>query len=420
MMIFTSIYSVVDGLFVSQLAGKTAFAAINLVWPVFVIIGSIGYMIGTGGTAIVGKTLGEGKRQEANAYFSMFVYIVLFLGVVLGVIGWFIVRPLSRMLGAEGQMLSDCVLYGRVLLVALPFFLLQFAIQSFFITAEKPKLGLYVTVIGGVLNMALDALFIAGFRWGLFGAAFATALSQTIATTTALLYFASKNDSLLHLGKTRFYKKILLKACANGSSEMVMNIASSVVTIIFNYQLLRMIGEDGIAAYGVLMYVGFIFSAVFIGYSMGIAPVISYQYGAENHTELKNLFRKSMMITAVVGVSMVVISELSAAALSDFFVGYDKDLFELTVFALRIFASSFLFTGFNIFGSSFFTALNDGLVSAVISFLRTFVFAVGSVLILPIIMGINGFWFAIPAAETAALLVTLCFLYGKRNKYHYI
>lgn len=423
MMIFTSIYSVVDGLFVSNFVGKTPFAAINMISPVLSILGSLGLMIGTGGTAIVGKTLGEGKgekkREEANAYFSMLIYIVFIIGVVLGVVGLIFIRPLSQMLGAN-SMLKECVLYGSVILPAMPFFMLQYAFQSFFITAEKPKLGLAVTVIAGVMNIALDALFIIVFKWGLFGAAFATALSQIVGTLIAIIYFSRKNDSLLHLTrKTKFYGKVLLKACTNGSSEMVGNIAASVITMLYNFQLMRFIGEDGVAAYGVIMYVSFIFSAIYYGYAMGSAPIISYQYGAGNHEELKNMFGKSLTLTGIVGILMLFIAKVLSAPLSNIFVGYDKELFDLTIHAFEIYSFSFLFSGFTAFGSSFFTALNDGLVSALISFLRTFIFEIGSILILPIIFGIDGVWFAIVIAEIAAFFVTGFFFYRKRRKYHY-
>ncbi|MDD3221490.1 MAG: MATE family efflux transporter [Clostridia bacterium] len=421
MMIFTSIYSIVDGFFVSNYVGKTAFAAINMVSPAFAILGAFGLMIGAGGTAIVGRTLGEKKPDEANAYFSMLIYIVLGIGVFVGIAGFILIPFLSRLLGADDAMLSNCILYGRTILFGTPFFMLQFAIQSFFITAEKPKLGLFITIFSGVSNILLDALFIIGFKWGLFGAAFATAFSQAAGTIIALIYFSRKNDSLLRLTlKTRFYGRVLLKACTNGSSEMVANIAASVVTILYNYQLMRFLGADGVAAYGVLMYASFVFSAIYYGYAMGCAPIVSYQYGAGNRKELKNIFKKSLSLVGIAGISMLIISKLLSVPLAGTFVGYDKELYELTLHAFQIYSFSFLLIGYNVFGSAFFTALNDGLVSAAISFLRTFVFEIGSILILPALFGIDGIWFAVIIAELAAALITSFFFYFKRNRYHYI
>lgn len=421
MMVFTSIYSLVDGFFVSNYVGKTAFAAINLIGPVFTIVGSLGMMIGAGGTAIVGKTLGEKDSEKANKYFSMLIYVVLLIGAVTAVVGWFVTEPLARMLGAEGQMLEDCIVYGRISFIGSPFFMLQFSMQTFFITAEKPKLGLFTTVFGGVSNIVLDWLLIAVLPWGVWGAAIATTLSQTLATLFALIYFASPNTSLLRLTtKTKLYGKVLGKACVNGSSEMVGNIAYSIVTILYNTQLLKYYGEDGVAAYGVLMYVGFIFSAIYYGYSMGIAPVISYNFGAQNHLEMKNLFRKSMTLVGVIGVGMLAVSQLAAPVLSTIFVGYDEGLYNLTCQALRVYSVSFLFMGVAAFGSSFFTALNDGVVSAAISFLRAFVFEIGAILLLPMMFGKEAIWWAVVVSELAALLLTTMFLVANRKKYHYV
>lgn len=420
MMVFTSIYSIVDGLFVSNFVGKTPFAAINMVMPVLTILGSFGFMIGAGGTAIVGKTLGEGDRDKANRYFSMLIYVVIGLGIVFAGVGLVFMRPLASFLGASGDMLEYCVLYGRVILAALPFFMLQNSFQNFFVMAEKPNLGLGVTVISGVLNIVLDALFIIVFKWGLFGAAFATAFSQAVGAGIALVYFTRKNGSLLRLTpKTGIDGKVLWKACTNGSSEMVGNLAASVVTMLYNFQLMRLIGEDGVAAFGVIAYFGFIFSAIFYGYAVGCSPIVSYQFGADNQAELKNLLRKSLGIIGITGIAMVLLSRLGAVPLSKMFVGYDEELFKLTVHGFKIYSVSFLFSGFSAFGSAFFTALNDGLVSAVISFLRTFVFEIGSILILPFVFGVDGIWTAIVVAELAALTVTIIFLVVKRKKYHY-
>lgn len=420
MMIFTSIYSVVDGLFVSNFVGTTAFAAVNLIYPLTMMLGSVGFMLGTGGTAIIGKTLGEGQTEDARRYFTMLMAAVALFGAVLAGLGILVLRPVSVLLGAEGTLLEDCVRYGRVVLAALPFFMLQIAFQELFVVAEKPKLGLGVTVLSGVANMVLDALFVAGFHWGLVGAALATAISQVVGGVLPLVYFARPNDSLLRFTRElHLYPKVLGKACANGSSEMVSNLASSLVSLLYNYQLLRLLGENGVAAYGVIMYLGFIFAAVNLGYSMGTAPVISFQYGAENHDELKNLYRKSLFLMAAGGLGMFLIAKLLARPLALIFVSYDPALLDLTVHAFHIIAFAFLLNGLNTFASAFFTALNNGAVSAALSFLRTFVFQIAGILGLPLLFGVDGLWAAMAAAECVSFLVSLYFFLSRRARYHY-
>lgn len=420
MMIFTSIYSVVDGLFVSNFVGKTAFAAVNLTAPVSMVLAAAGFMIGTGGSALIGKTLGEGKRDAANRYFSMLIASVVLGGVVLTAVGFAVLRPAVLLLGAEGQLLKDSILYGRIILAAQTFFMLQTTFQSFFVTAEKPTLGLAVTVLSGLTNMALDALFVAVFHWGLAGAAFATAVSQVAGALIPIFYFAVPNDSLLRLTrKTKLYPKVLWNACANGSSEMVSNLASSLVALLYNYQLMRLLGENGVAAYGVIMYAGFIFAAINMGYTIGISPVISFHYGANNRGELKNLFQKSLLLVSGGGIVMFLAAETAARPMARLFVGYDMELLELTVHAAHIFAFAFLLNGVNTFASAFFTALNDGVVSAVLSFLRTFLFEMICILCLPLIWDADGLWSAMTAAEAASLLVTVYFLLRKRTVYHY-
>lgn len=420
MMVFTSIYGVVDGLFVSNFVGKTAFAAINLIMPVDMIFGGVGFMLGTGGSALVAKTLGEQKREKANRYFTMMVWITVISGAVLSIIGIAVMRPVAVWLGADGGMLPNCVLYGRIMMGFSISFMLQNALQGFLITAEKPNLGLAATVAAGVTNMALDALFIVGFKWGVAGAAIATGLSQCVGGLIPLIYFLRPNTSLLRLTRTKLEAVPIVKACANGASEMVSSVTSSVVGIFYNFQLLKYAGENGVAAYGVLMYVQFIFAAVFIGYSMGCAPVISYHYGADNHAELKNLFRKSIILMGAIGGGMVVAAQIFVLPLSDIFVGYDMTLFKMTVHALRISTISFLIVGFNIFASSFFTALNNGGVSAAISFLRTFIFKLAAVLFLPVLLGLDGIWWADVTAEIFAFVISLFFLIRERKKYHYM
>jgi len=419
MMLFTSIYGVVDGFFVSNFVGKTPFAAVNFIMPVLMIFGAIGSMFGSGGSALIAKTMGEGDEQKAVKLFSLFVYISAACGIVLAVFGIIFIRPIAAMLGAEGEMLDNCVIYGRIILMALPAFMLQYEFQSFFVTAEKPQLGLYVTVAAGVTNMVLDALFVAVIPMGLVGAAVATALSQCVGGVVPLVYFARENTSLLRLTKTSFDGKAVFKAGSNGFSEFLSNISMSVVGMLYNVQLIRYAGENGVAAYGTLMYVNMIFLAAFIGYSIGTAPIIGYHYGAENHAELKSLLKKSLVIIGVFSAAMLVASEALAKPLSLIFVGYDSSLLSMTLRAFLIFSFSLLFAGIPIFGSSFFTALNDGLVSALISFLRTVVFQVAAVIIFPMIWGIDGIWVSIVAAEVVAAVVTVLFWLGNRKKYHY-
>ena len=420
MMVFTSIYGVVDGLFVSNFVGKTAFASVNLVMPFVMILGGMGFMIGTGGTALVSKILGEGDPDTANRTFSMMVLFTLALGIVLSAAGIVFMRPVSRFLGATDAMMDDCVLYGRIVTGFTFAFMLQNVFQSFFIAAEKPKLGLKVTVAAGLANMVLDALFIAVFDWGVAGAAIATGLSQCVGGVLPLVYFLRPNSSLLRLSPTRLRLRPILAACGNGSSELMSNISSSVVSMLYNFQLMRLTGEDGVSAYGVLMYVQFIFISIYIGYSIGCAPVVSYHFGAQNHGELKNLLGKSVLLMGCTGVALTALAMALADPLSRLFVGYDAGLFALTSHAFRLFAWSFLLAGFNIYASGFFTALNNGGISAAISFLRTLVFQSASVLILPIFLDVDGIWWAITVAEVFAFLISVTFLLAKRGKYHYM
>ena len=419
MMVFTSIYGVVDGFFVSNFAGKTSFAAINLIMPFVMVLGGIGFMIGTGGTALVSKILGEGDRKRANQTFSMMILLTLILGVILSVVGVIFLPPVARFLGATEEMMHDCVLYGRIVVGFTVTFMLQNVFQSFLIAAEKPKVGLAVTVAAGVTNMVLDALFIAVFHWGVAGAAIATGISQFVGGVIPLIYFLRPNSSLLHITGTSLHIRPILNACANGSSELMSNISSSVVSMIYNFQLMKYAGEDGVSAYGVLMYVQFIFIAIYVGYAIGCAPIVGYHYGAENHAELKNMLKKSIWLMGGAGVILTALAAVLAAPLAKLFVGYDEGLFELTRHAFRIFSFAFLLAGFNIFASSFFTALNNGGVSAAISFFRTLVFQTSSVLILPIFLDIDGIWLAVTVAEVFAFIISVIFLVVKRKKYHY-
>ena len=424
MMIFTSIYGVVDGLCVSNFVGKTPFAAINLIWPFLMILGCAGFMIGTGGSALVSKTMGEGDPDRANRYFSLLVLFTVMLGVAITIPGFFLIEPVAILLGADEAMLPYCVTYGRILLAAQTAFMLQAVFQSFLVTAERPTLGLLVTVGAGVTNMVLDFLFIAVLRWGLVGAALATILSQTVGGVVPLIYFLLPNKSPLRLTLPRMRLPACLavigKVSVNGSSELMTNISMSVVSMLYNYQLMRLAGEDGIAAYGVMMYVSFVFIAVFIGFAVGSAPIVGFHYGAGNHGELKSLLRKSLTLTVLAGIGMAALSAALSTPLSGIFVGYDEGLYELTRRGFLLYSSSFLFAGFGILGSSFFTALGNGVVSAAISFLRTLLFQVAAVLTLPIFFDIDGIWLSVTAAEILAAGVTFAFLVGMRRRYKYM
>ena len=419
MMIFTSIYGVVDGLCVSHFAGKEEFTAVNFIMPFLMILGAVGFMFGAGGSALIAKTLGEGDHEGANRQFSLIVYVSFALGVAIAVLGIVFIEPVARLLGADGELLDNCVLYGRIILIALPAFMLQMEFQTFFITAEKPTLGLFVTVASGVANMVLDLVLVGLIPLGLVGAAMATAISQAIGGFVPVIYFLAKNSSLMRLGATRFEWRPLVQTCFNGCSELMSNISMSFVGMLYNVQLLNVAGEDGVAAYGVLMYVCMIFIAVFIGYSIGTAPIVSYNFGSGNTDELKNLFKKSLLIIGSTSFAMMIFGEVMAAPLSHLFVGYDPELCAMTMRGFYIFSFSFLFSGVAIWGSGFFTALNNGVVSAVISFLRTLVFQSLAVIILPIFFDLDGIWFSIILAEALATVVTVLFLLAKRKRYDY-
>lgn len=419
MMVFTSIYGVVDGLFVSNFAGKTAFASINLIMPFLIILGAMGFMLGTGGTALVSRVLGEGDKERANKYFSMITLFGILLGVILTVVGVLAMRPMAILLGATEAMVDDCVLYGRIVVCFLTSFMLQNMFQSFLIAAERPKFGLLITLAAGVTNMVLDALFVGVFRWGIAGAAIATGISQTVGGVVPLMYFLFSKSSPLRLRWTKFEAQPLLRSCANGSSELMSNISGSLIGMLYNAQLMRFLGEDGVATYGVLMYVQFIFVAIDIGYSIGCAPIISYHYGAQNHPELRNLLMKGLKVMGILGIVMTIAAISLSGTLANIFVGYDATLCELTRHAFHLFSFAFLLAGFNIFLSSFFTALNNGGVSAAISFLRTLVFQAASVILLPMALDVDGLWWAASAAEALAFVVSIGFLLAMKGKYHY-
>ena len=419
MMIFTSFYGVVDGIFVSNFTGSTAFASLNLVWPYIMILGGVGFILGVGGTALVSYQMGTGDRKLANRTFSLIVYTGIAVGLLLTLVGELTLAPVCRLMGASEAMLPHCLTYGRVMLIGIIPFTLQNMFQTFLVAAEKPRLGLWVTVAAGITNMVLDYLFMGPFHWGVVGAAWATTLSECVGGLIPLLYFCFPNSSLYRLGKTRWDGAALRQTCWNGLSEFVTNISMSLVNMLYNLQLMKYIGEDGVAAYGVIQYVAFFFVAIYIGYSMGTAPIVSFHYGAENYDELKNLFRKGIGFIAVAALTMITLSQTLANVVAGIFVGYDADLTALTAHAFRVYSLAFLMSGFNIYGSDFFTALNNGKISAAISFIRTILLEMSAVMLLPLAFGVDGIWIALPIAEALALIVTVQFLIRKRHVYHY-
>lgn len=420
MMVISSIYSVVDGLFVSNLVGDLALSSVNIVFPVAMIVGSFGFMLGTGGSAIVARTMGEGDQPLANRYFSMIIYAVVLLGVVLSTVCVIYMEPIACFAGASDALIGDCVVYGRILLAGSVPFMLQTSFQSFFVVAEKPHLGLALSIAAGVTNMVMDYVMIAVCDLGVAGAAIATVMGYCVGGVLPLLYFLRPKREGIRLTRTRFYGKQLLNACTNGSSELMSNISSSIVGILYNIQLMRLIGEQGVAAYSVMMYVDFVFVATFLGFSIGSAPIVSYHYGAGNHPELKNVFRKSMAVILCTSVAMVILSELLSRPLSSAFVGYNAELLEMTVHGFRLFALCYLFCGINIYASSFFTALCNGALSALISFLRSLLLRGGMVLLMPILFDLDGIWTAVIAAEGLGAVVSLGLLYAKRRQYQYL
>lgn len=420
MMIFTSIYGVVDGLFISNIVGSDAFASVNLIMPFIMILGTLGFMIGTGGSALVSKTLGEENKEKANQIFSMLIYFLLIAGLVLSILGFIFIEPIAKLLGADSSTLQNCVIYGRVLLVALIPFLLQNSFQSFLVVAEKPTMGLIISIIAGITNMILDFLFIYVLKMGVFGAAFATGISQLVGGIIPFIYFIRNNPTQLKLVKSKIDKKALFQSCTNGSSEMLTNVSTSLVNMLYNMQLMKLVGADGVVAYGIIMYISFIFSGTYIGYSIGIAPIVGYHYGSNNKDELKNLFKKSLILIGIASVTMTLLAELLSGPLASIFVSYDKKLLAMTTIAIRLFSLSYFISGFNIFASAFFTALNNGFISALISFMRTLVFQLAMIIILPIFFKLNGVWLAVVVAEILALFVSITCFKMNRKKYEYI
>lgn len=417
---FGALYYIVDGFFVSNYVGKTAFASINIIMPLLSAISTLGFMIGSGGSAVITKTLGEGKRDKANEYFSMMVYFIIVLSSVIALFGAIFIRPIALMFDVEGEILEGCIIYGRIMFITLPCYIMQYTYQCFFAAAEKPKLSFVFIFVSGMIHIALDFVFINLCDLGLRGAAYASAVGQIIGGVGPLVYFASKNSSLLKLTKTKFYGKQLLKSCTNGSSEMVTNLSTSIMNMIYNYQLLRLAGEDGVVAYGAIMYIYMIFTGVFFGYSIGSSPIVGYHYGAKNTNELKNMFKKGLVLMAVIGVGLFATAEVFNKPLIKIFTGYSEELFSMASHGFRFYAIAFIFMGFNIWASGFFTALSNGAVSATISFVRSFGIQIAAIFILPLFMGLDGVWLAIVVAEFVSLFPSVFFLLHFRNRYQYL
>lgn len=419
-MVFTSIYGIVDGFFVSNFAGSRSFAAVNLIIPFITILSPVGFMFGTGGSALISKHLGMNQAKKANEIFSLLIYLLIGTGIVVGAAGFFLVKPVALLLGSTQEMLGDCVTYGRINMIGLVFYMLQYAFEILLVTAERPKMAMGVTLAAGITNMALDGLFMGVLGLGVAGAAWATVISQIVGSVVPLLFFIFTKTSKIRLGSTKWDGKSVWLSCTNGASELMTNISSAVVGMIYNFQLMRIAGENGVASYGVIMYANFIFIGIYMGFSVGISPVISYHFGAENHTELQSLFRKCLEFLGVISAALTAISEIFAGALSSIFVGYDAELLSMTTAGFRIFSISFLMMGFNTFFSSFFTALNNGKVSALLSFGRTFVFQVICVIALPALFGLDGIWTSVIAAEILGLFLSIACVWKYRNVYHYI
>lgn len=420
MMILSSIYGMVDGYFVSNFVGKNALAAINLIMPFPMICSAIGMMLGSGGAALIARTLGRKQNERANRIFSLVITVSTLIALVSAILGAIFIPEISVLLGANEAILDECVVYGRIFMFSLVPFALQSIFDVLLVTAERPRLGLVFTICAGLTNIVLDLLLLGYFHLGIEGAAWATFFSSLVGGVGPLLYFLLPNKSMLRLASKPIWDgRVLQKICWNGSSEMISSISGSVCAILYNLQLMSLMGEDGVAAYGVIMYVDFIFISLLGGYMMGLENIVAYHHGAENHEEVKSLRQKSLKFVAIMGLLMFVAAELSAGALANFFVGYDQALTELATHAFRLYASAFLVMGFNSFASSFFTALGNGSISATISFCHTFVFEILAVLLLPLCLGADGIWLSLLVAECCCLLVSWFFFKRNQKRYQY-
>lgn len=419
MMVFMSLYTIVDGIFISRLVDTNALSAVNIVYPVCSLIIAVGVMLATGGSAVIAKKLGENRTQEARENFSFLLTAGLVLGILFMVAGNLFIHPVVRILGATDVLLEDCLNYLRILLYFAPACILQILFQSFFVTAGKPFIGLLLTIGGGVANIFLDYFFMGPLQMGISGAAYATGIGQLIPSVIGLLYFAFVRHSL-YIVKHHFQKDVLIKSCFNGSSEMVTNISNAVITFLFNIMMLRFLGEDGVAAITIVLYGQFLFNAMYMGFSMGVAPVISFNYGCKNHTLLQKIFKICIWTISVSSVTVTILALVSSPVIVEIFTPIGTATYEIAKDGFFLFSINYIFAGINIFSSSMFTAFSNGKISAVISFVRTFVFIVINILLLPVFIGVTGIWLAVPIAEFMTLFLSVYFFYKKGKTYHYM
>lgn len=418
MMVFMSLYTIVDGIFVSRLVGSNALSAVNIVYPVISLLIACGIMLSTGGSAIVARQMGEKREQEARENFSMLAVVSVLTGIVILVLGLMFLEPICRILGGTPVLLEDCKIYLGVLLGFGPLTMLQMLFQTFFVTAGKPGLGLGLTLTGGVVNMVLDYVFMGPMQMGVLGAALATGLGQAIMAVAGVVYFLKVKGNLYFV-KPVFRGNILLQSCGNGSSEMVSNLSTAVVTFLFNITMLKLAGEDGVAAITIVLYGQFLFTALYLGFSMGVAPVVSFNYGNQNHAQLKRIYK--ICIGFILGSSVFIlgIALLFSEPIVGIFTGEENHTYELAVEGFFQFSFNYLFAGINIFASALFTSLSNGKISAIISFCRTFVFITVSIVLLPRVMGITGVWLSVPLAELVTLFISITYLKGQKEVYHY-
>ena len=419
MMVFLSVYTIVDGVFISKLVGTDALSAVNIVYPVIALLMAISTMIGTGGNAIVSRKLGEGKTEEARKDFSTLVYTVIFLGVTLSILSYLFLKPIIIFLGANAAIYEYCDIYAKIMLIFTPALLLAMMFKILLVTAGQGHLGLILTVLGGVVNMILDYVFISTFNMGIAGAALATGIGYCITGLCGLVYFIFARKNVLHLVKPHFHADLLKETCINGSSEMVSTLSGSIITLVFNNILMRMAGVDGVAAITVILYLQMLLAAVYMGYAMGISPLLGYNYGKKDEMNLKSIFKISIITISIISGAVLMFGVFKAGSLAALFTHRGTNVYILAESGLRLFSVSFLFSGINIFASSMFTALSNGKVSAIISFVRTLAFQLICLYTLPTFLGINGVWLAIPVAELLSLVVSIYFIRKYRNEYKY-
>lgn len=419
MMIFMSLYSIVDGIFISRLLGTNALSAANIVYPVISIVFAVGIMLSTGGSALIAKKLGEGKEREAREDFSFLTLVSFLFGIAILLIGNIFIEPIVRALGSTDALLPYCVDYLSVSLLLAPAAMLQMMFQTFFVTAGKPLIGLMLTISGGVANMILDYLFMGPFNMGISGAALATGIGELIPAVIGLFYFLFTRHSL-YLTKPVVRFQVLKESCFNGSSEMVTNLSTAVVTYLFNITMLKFLGEPGVAAITIVLYGQFLFNALYMGFSMGVAPVISYNHGSQNLPLLKRIFKICIGFISISSILITIMALVSSPVIVEIFTPIGSATYDIAKTGFFLFSINYIFAGINIYSSSMFTAFSDGKVSALISFVRTFVLIVLNILLLPYLIGVNGVWLAVPVAEFMTLFLSVYLFYKKRDVYHYL